>query len=368
MVRHTWFCIERGWTMKKGFCPDGTRSRVVKMKMLSRYQSASIFQPGGAYIAKERWAHSGRLTGVAVPATSGSFLSSRYPTQLLPFHRSMEPPQMRTNFSPTFLFSLSLLLWRGEGKKKCQACNDRESWTRLESVSPPNGRQPMSNSSLRNRLSRFLRPPLTLPLFLSLSLSPPPPLSNEQLRRNWINLDGEKFREAEQPAKTLFRVALQWGHGFVLKGWIFVFPIPNGYRSFREIGHSYPDLVRRRRGKERPGAGLLKFFIVALFPFGQEARLRKTPKASISRKLGRARLEKVARSETAVGENESREKGREKAREEGRTVEKMARDDAFQPSSNRGRNHSKSGRFQRQVSAMGQSSWSLSRRRRKLCE
>lgn len=118
----------------------------------------------------------------------------------------------------------------------------------------------------------------------------------------------------------------------------------NGYRSFREIGHSYPDLVRRRRGKERPGAGLLKFFIVALFPFGQEARLRKTPKASISRKLGRARLEKVARSETAVGENESREKGREKAREEGRTVEKMARDDAFQPSSNRGRNHSKSSR------------------------
>lgn len=273
---------------------------------------------------------------------------------LFPFHRSMEPPQMRTNFSPTFLFSLSLLLWRGEGKKKCQACNDRESWTRLESVSPPNGRQPMSNSSLRNRLSRFLRPPLTLPLFLSLSLSPPPPLSNEQLRRNWINLDGEKFREAEQPAKTLFRVALQWGHGFVLKGWIFVFPIPNGYRSFREIGHSYPDLVRRRRGKERPGAGLLKFFIVALFPFGQEARLRKTPKASISRKLGRARLEKVARSETAVGGNESREKGREKAREEGRTVEKMARDDAFQPSSNRGRNHSKSSRaIQQWVSAMG---------------
>lgn len=105
--------------MKKGFCPDGTRSRVVKMKMLSRYQSASIFQPGGAYIAKERWAHSGRLTGVAVPATSGSFLSSRYPTQLLPFHRSMEPPQMRTNFSP-ILFSLSLLPWRGEGKKNAK--------------------------------------------------------------------------------------------------------------------------------------------------------------------------------------------------------------------------------------------------------
>lgn len=289
---------------------------------------------------------------------------------LFPFHRSMEPPQMRTNFSPTFLFSLSLLLWRGEGKKKCQACNDRESWTRLESVSPPNGRQPMSNSSLRNRLSRFLRPPLTLPLFLSLPLSPPP-LSNEQLRRNWINLDGEKFREAEQPAKTLFRVALQWGHGFVLKGTRMDFRISDPGMVIDlsvKSGTVIPTLCEEGEGKERPGAGLLKFFIVALFPFGQEARLRKTPKASISRKLGRARLEKVARSETAVGENESREKGREKAREEGRTVEKMARDDAFQPSSNRGRNHSKSGRFQRQVSAMGQSSWSLSRRRRKLCE
>lgn len=197
--------------MKKGFCPDGTRSRVVKMKMLSRYQSASIFQPGGAYIAKERWAHSGRLTGVAVPATSGSFLSSRYPTQLLPF--SLPFPSIHgttanaNEFLTDSLFSFSPSLERG-GQKKCQACNDRESWTRLESVSPPNGRQPMSNSSLRNRLSRFLRPPLTLPLFLSLPLSPPP-LSNEQLRRNWINLDGEKFREAEQPAKTLFRVALQ---------------------------------------------------------------------------------------------------------------------------------------------------------------
>lgn len=143
--------------------------------------------------------------------------------------------------------------------------------------------------------------------------------------------------------------------------WLSIFP-------WNRAQLSRPCAKGRGKGEERPGAGLLKFFIVALFPFGQEARLRKTPKASISRKLGRARLEKVARSETAVGGNESREKGREKAREEGRTVEKMARDDAFQPSSNRGRNHSKSGRFQRQVSAMGQSSWSLSRRRRKLCE
>lgn len=110
-------------------------------------------------------------------------------------------------------------------------------------------------------------------------------------------------------------------------------------------GTVIPTLCERGEGKERPGAGLLKFFIVALFPFGQEARLRKTPKASISRKLGRARLEKVARSETAVGGNELQSRAK-KAREEGRTVEKMARDDAFQPSSNRGRNHSKSARFQ----------------------
>lgn len=38
----------------RGFVPEGTRSRVVKMKMLSRYQSAGIFQAGEAYIAKER--------------------------------------------------------------------------------------------------------------------------------------------------------------------------------------------------------------------------------------------------------------------------------------------------------------------------
>lgn len=224
----------------------------------------------------------------------------------------MEPPQMRTNFSPTFLFSLSLLLWRGEGKKKCQACNDRESWTRLESVSPPNGRQPMSNSSLRNRLSRFLRPPLTLPLFLSLSPFPLPLLSNEQLRRNWINLDGEKFREAEQPAKTLFRVALQWGHGFVLKGWIFVFPIPNGYRSFREIGHSYPDLVRRRRGEGKARGGIIKIFhrcSISLRPGGAAS---KNTESKYFEKIGSSEIRKSGPERNSCwGERIARKRQRE---------------------------------------------------------
>lgn len=302
--------------MKKGFCPDGTRSRVVKMKMLSRYQSASIFQPGGAYIAKERWAHSGRLTGVAVPATSGSFLSSRYPTQLLPFHRSMEPPQMRTNFSPTFLFSLSLLLWRGEGKKKCQACNDRESWTRLESVSPPNGRQPMSNSSLRNRLSRFLRPPLTLPLFLSLSPFPLPLLSNEQLRRNWINLDGEKFREAEQPAKTLFRVALQWGHGFVLKGTRMDFRISDPGMVIDlsvKSGTVIPTLCegeRERGGKAR--GGIIKIFhrcSISLRPGGAAS---KNTESKYFEKIGSSEIRKSGPERNSCwGERIARKRQRE---------------------------------------------------------
>ena len=338
--------------MKKGFCPDGTRSRVVKMKMLSRYQSASIFQPGGAYIAKERWAHSGRLTGVAVPATSGSFLSSRYPTQLLPFHRSMEPPQMRTNFSP-ILFSLSLLPWRGEGKKNAKlvtianhGLDSNPCRLRMEGVL--NGykttdveffasKSPLAVLAAASHSSSF---PFSLSLPPSSPLERTAPTKLDKLGWGKVSRGGttrENFIPSGVTVRTRFRSKGN-ADGFSY------FRSRNGYRSFREIGHSYPDLVRRRRGKERPGAGLLKFFIVALFPFGQEARLRKTPKASISRKLGRARLEKVARSETAVGENESREKGREKAREEGRTVEKMARDDAFQPSSNRGRNHSKSSR------------------------
>lgn len=231
---------------------------------------------------------------------------------LFPFHRSMEPPQMRTNFSPTFLFSLSLLLWRGEGKKKCQACNDRESWTRLESVSPPNGRQPMSNSSLRNRLSRFLRPPLTLPLFLSLSLSPPPPLSNEQLRRNWINLDGEKFREAEQPAKTLFRVALQWGHGFVLKGWIFVFPIPEWLSIFpwNRAQLSRPCAKEEREGKAR--GGIIKIFhrcSISLRPGGAAS---KNTESKYFEKIGSSEIRKSGPERNSCwGERIARKRQRE---------------------------------------------------------
>lgn len=169
----------------------------------------------------------------------------------------------------------------------------------------------MSNSSLRNRLSRFLRPPLTLPLFLSLPLSPPP-LSNEQLRRNWINLDGEKFREAEQPAKTLFRVALQWGHGFVLKGWIFVFPIPNGYRSFREIGHSYPDLVRRRRGEGKARGGIIKIFhrcSISLRPGGAAS---KNTESKYFEKIGSSEIRKSGPERNSCwGERIARKRQRE---------------------------------------------------------
>lgn len=344
--------------MKKGFCPDGTRSRVVKMKMLSRYQSASIFQPGGAYIAKERWAHSGRLTGVAVPATSGSFLSSRYPTQLLPFSLPFPSIHGTTANANEFLthisfFSFSPSLERGGQKKNAKlvtianhGLDSNPCRLRMEGVL--NGykttdveffasKSPLAVLAAASHSSSF---PFSLSLPPSSPLERTAPTKLDKLGWGKVSRGGttrENFIPSGVTVGTRFRSKGN-ADGFSY------FRSRNGYRSFREIGHSYPDLVRRRRGKERPGAGLLKFFIVALFPFGQEARLRKTPKASISRKLGRARLEKVARSETAVGGNESREKGREKAREEGRTVEKMARDDAFQPSSNRGRNHSKSSR------------------------
>lgn len=356
--------------MKKGFCPDGTRSRVVKMKMLSRYQSASIFQPGGAYIAKERWAHSGRLTGVAVPATSGSFLSSRYPTQLLPFSLPFPSIHGTTANANEFLthisfFSFSPSLERGGQKKNAKlvtianhGLDSNPCRLRMEGVL--NGYKTTDVEFFASKSPLAVLAAASHSSSFPFSLSLPSPSSLERTASTKLDkLGWGKVSRGGTTRENFIPSGVTVGTRFRSKGnadGFSYFRSRNGYRSFREIGHSYPDLVRRRRGKERPGAGLLKFFIVALFPFGQEARLRKTPKASISRKLGRARLEKVARSETAVGENESREKGREKAREEGRTVEKMARDDAFQPSSNRGRNHSKSGRFQRQVSAMGQSS------------
>lgn len=121
--------------------------------------------------------------------------------------------------------------------------------------------------------------------------------SNEQLRRNWINLDGEKFRaeEAEQPGENFIPSGVTRGHGFVLKGWISCFR-SRGYRSFREIGHSYTGPLPRitlRGGKKRkrPGAGLLKFSIVAPFPFGQEARLRKT-ESKYFEKIGSTEIRK----------------------------------------------------------------------------
>lgn len=284
--------------MRAGFCPDGTRSRVVKMKMLSRYQSASIFQPGEAYIAKERWAHSGRLTGVAVPATSGSFLSvpmlPRNSLSLLPFHRSNH--RKCEHLSPIFFFLFRKRGWGREKMPSLYIANHDSTRLLLDTRirvgrmgSFKRIRQPTNRRILRFQIGscgscgrHFL-----------FSFSP----SNEQLRRNWINLDGEKFRaeEAEQPGENFIPSGVTRGHGFVLKGWISCFR-SRGYRSFREIGHSYTGPLPRitlRGGKKRkrPGAGLLKFSIVAPFPFGQEARLRKT-ESKYFEKIGSTEIRK----------------------------------------------------------------------------
>lgn len=217
---------------------------------------------------------------------------------------------------PHFFFLFLSFLREGRAKKKCQACNDRESWTRLESVSPPNGRQPMSNSSLRNRLSRFLRPPLTLPLFLSLSPFPLPLLSNEQLRRNWINLDGEKFREAEQPAKTLFRVALQWGHGFVLKGTRMDFRISDPGMVIDlsvKSGTVIPTLCegeRERGGKSR--GGIIKIFhrcSISLRPGGAAS---KNTESKYFEKIGSSEIRKSGPERNSCwGERIARKRQRE---------------------------------------------------------
>lgn len=165
----------------------------------------------------------------------------------------------------------------------------------------------MSNSSLRNRLLRFLRPPLFL-----FSFSP----SNEQLRRNWINLDGEKFRAEEgQPAKTLFRVAFRSkgsADGFRISDPVVIdLPVKSG-----TVTLSRPCGGGGGGGRKAQG-GIIKIFhrcSISLRPGGAAS---KKPKASISRKLGRPRLEKVARSETAVRrwENEWQSRAKEAERE-----------------------------------------------------
>lgn len=174
----------------------------------------------------------------------------------------------------------------------------------------------MSNSSLRNRLSRFLRPPLTLPLFLSLSPFPLPLLSNEQLRRNWINLDGEKFREAEQPAKTLFRVALQWGHGFVLKGTRMDFRISDPGMVIDlsvKSGTVIPTLCegeRERGGKAR--GGIIKIFhrcSISLRPGGAAS---KNTESKYFEKIGSSEIRKSGPERNSCwGERIARKRQRE---------------------------------------------------------
>lgn len=305
--------------MKKGFCPDGTRSRVVKMKMLSRYQSASIFQPGGAYIAKERWAHSGRLTGVAVPATSGSFLSSRYPTQLLPFHRSMEPPQMRTNFSP-ILFSLSLLPWRGEGKKNAKlvtianhGLDSNPCRLRMEGVL--NGykttdveffasKSPLAVLAAASHSSSFPFSP-SLP---SSSLERTASTKLDKLGWGKVSRGGttrENFIPSGVTVRTRFRSKGN-ADGFSY------FRSRNGYRSFREIGHSYPDLVRRRRGEGKARGGIIKIFhrcSISLRPGGAAS---KNTESKYFEKIGSSEIRKSGPERNSCwGERIARKRQRE---------------------------------------------------------
>lgn len=125
----------------------------------------------------------------------------------------------------------------------------------------------MSNSSLRNRLLRFLRPPLFL-----FSFSP----SNEQLRRNWINLDGEKFRAEEgQPAKTLFRVAFRSkgsADGFRISDPVVIdLPVKSG-----TVTLSRP--CRGRGGGRKARGGIIKIFhrcSISLRPGGAASKNRK---------------------------------------------------------------------------------------------
>lgn len=107
--------------MKKGFCPDGTRSRVVKMKMLSRYQSASIFQPGGAYIAKERWAHSRKIDRRCSPRYF-RFLSLFTLPHATPPFPSIDGTTANANEFLTHIsfFSFSPSLERGGQKKNAK--------------------------------------------------------------------------------------------------------------------------------------------------------------------------------------------------------------------------------------------------------
>lgn len=230
------------------------------------------------------------------------FLSlGSYVTTQLPFSPpfpSIEPPQMRT-FITDFFFPFRKRGWGREKMPSLYIANHDSTRLLLDTRirvgrmgSFKRIRQPTNRRILRFQIGscgscgrHFL-----------FSFSP----SNEQLRRNWINLDGEKFRaeEAEQPGENFIPSGVTRGHGFVLKGWISCFR-SRGYRSFREIGHSYTGPLPRipritlRGGKKRkrPGAGLLKFSIVAPFPFGQEARLRKT-ESKYFEKIGSTEIRK----------------------------------------------------------------------------
>lgn len=312
--------------MKKGFCPDGTRSRVVKMKMLSRYQSASIFQPGGAYIAKERWAHSGRLTGVAVPATSGSFLSSRYPTQLLPFSLPFPSIHGTTANANEFLthisfFSFSPSLERGGQKKNAKlvtianhGLDSNPCRLRMEGVL--NGykttdveffasKSPLAVLAAASHSSSF---PFSLSLPPSSPLERTAPTKLDKLGWGKVSRGGttrENFIPSGVTVGTRFRSKGN-ADGFSY------FRSRNGYRSFREIGHSYPDLVRRRRGEGKARGGIIKIFhrcSISLRPGGAAS---KNTESKYFEKIGSSEIRKSGPERNSCwGERIARKRQRE---------------------------------------------------------
>lgn len=380
MVRHTWFCIERGWTMKKGFCPDGTRSRVVKMKMLSRYQSASIFQPGGAYIAKERWAHSGRLTGVAVPATSGSFLSSRYPTQLLPFSLPFPSIHGTTANANEFLthisfFSFSPSLERGGQKKNAKlvtianhGLDSNPCRLRMEGVL--NGYKTTDVEFFASKSPLAVLAAASHSSSFPFSLSLPSPSSLERTASTKLDkLGWGKVSRGGTTRENFIPSGVTVGTRFRSKGMDFRISDPEWLSIFpwNRAQLSRPCAKEEREGKAR--GGIIKIFhrcSISLRPGGAAS---KNTESKYFEKIGSSEIRKSGPERNSCwGERIARKRQREG--EGGR--ENSGENGAWRRVSAFIESRKKSLEIEPSHSAMslcdGESSWSLSRRRRKLCE
>lgn len=86
----------------------------------------------------------------------------------------------------------------------------------------------------------------------------------------------------------------------------------NGYRSFREIGHSYPDLVRRRRGEGKARGGIIKIFhrcSISLRPGGAAS---KNTESKYFEKIGSSEIRKSGPERNSCwGERIARKRQRE---------------------------------------------------------